>query len=156
MSGFTWLFNSFIICWHYHITLMTKTSIKKKSFQQGSFSRNGKSTSARTNVSCQSIMDQLDSPLEKYNRDISLACLIVDEDINSDKMAPNCPLPYEVVRPGNLRRGHAATAIKNDIKTVSGLHNSGLIMFDTAASLSSAFKERAQIQDTLCRGRGCF
>lgn len=43
-----------------------------------------------------------------------------------------------------------ATAIKNDIKMVSGLHNSGLIMFDTATSLSSAFKEQAQIQATLC------
>ncbi len=48
------------------------------------------------------------------------------------------------------------TAIKNDIKAVSGLHNSGLIMFDTAASLSSAFKERAQIQATLCRAWAVF
>lgn len=49
-----------------------------------------------------------------------------------------------------------ATAIKNDIKTASGLHNSTLIMFDTTASLSSAFKEPAQIQAALCRARAVF
>lgn len=49
-----------------------------------------------------------------------------------------------------------ATAIKNDIKTVSGLHNSTLIMFDTAVSLSFAFKEPAQIQDALCLDRAVF
>lgn len=49
-----------------------------------------------------------------------------------------------------------ATAITNDIKMVSGLHNSTLIMFDTAAYLSSASKDREQIQAALCQARAVF
>lgn len=66
-----------------------------------------KSTSVSTNVPCQGIIDHLDPSLEKFNHDTSLACLMAADDVNSDKPAPNCPLPYEVARPGNLRRGHA-------------------------------------------------